>query len=372
MRGVLPPSRAPSHPWSPHFALSTLRSLEDTLHAITISRHGPRSVLEVRESPDPQPGPGEVRIAVAAAGLNFAEIAARQGLYPDAPKPPCVVGYEVAGRVDALGAGVEDLPIGTRVLAMTRFGGHASSVVVPRAFAFPIPDSMSDAHAAAIPVNYLTAHHMLFHLGNLKPHETILLHMAAGGVGTAVLQLVKTVEDVTVIGSASAPKHDYLRSLGCQHPIDYRTQDYAEEVRRITNGRGVDMVLDALGGPDWKTGWNLLAPGGRLMAFGFANMISGGRRNLLRVLRNLVSVPRFSPLAAMEDNRGVFGINMGHLWDEIDLLRPQIERVVALYEEGIVQPQVHAEVPFSEAARAHELIETRQNRGKVVLVPDTV
>ena len=340
------------------------------MQAITISRHGPRSVLQLIESPDPEPGPGEVRIAVAAAGLNFAEIAARQGLYPDAPKPPCVVGYEVAGRVDAIGAGVDDLPVGTRVLAMTRFGGHATAVVVPRAYAFPIPDSMSDAHAAAIPVNYLTAHHMLFYLGNLKPRETLLLHMAAGGVGSAVLQLVKTVEDVTVIGSASAPKHDYLRSLGCQHPIDYRTQDYAAEVRRITGGRGVDMVLDALGGADWKRGWNLLGPGGRLMAFGFANMISGDSRNLFRVVRGLLSVPKVSPLAAMDDNRGMFGVNMAHLWDEIALLRPQVERIVALYEEGIVQPHVHAEVPFSQAARAHELIETRQNRGKVVLVPD--
>lgn len=340
------------------------------MHAITIPRFGPPSVLQVRESPDPTPGAGEVRIAVAAAGLNFAEVAARQGLYPDAPPPPCVVGYEVAGTIDALGPGVKDLAVGARVLALTRFGGHSSSVVVDARYAFPLPASMSFAQGAAIPVNYLTAHHMLFWVGNLHPGDHVLLHMAAGGVGTAVLQLVKTVPNVTVYGTSSAPKHDYLRGLGCQHPIDYGTQDYAAEVRRLRGEQGVDLVLDALGGGDWKTGWSLLAPAGRLVAFGFANTVSGPRRSLLRLLSQIVRVPRFTPLGAMNDNRGMHGVNMGHLWDHIDLLRPQIDRVVELFEEGVVVPNIHAEVPFSEAARAHEMLEGRQNRGKVVLIPD--
>ena len=340
------------------------------MHAVTIPRFGPPSVLQIRESPDPTPGPGQLRIAVAAAGLNFAEVAARQGLYPDAPPPPCVVGYEVAGTVDALGPGVQGPAIGTRVLALTPFGGHSSSVAVDARYAFPMPESMSFAQGAALPVNYLTAHHMLFWIGNLHPGDRVLLHMAAGGVGTAVLQLVRTVEDVTVFGTASAAKHDYLRGLGCQHPIDYRSQDYAAEVRRLTDGQGVDLVLDALGGADWRTGWKLLRPAGRLVAFGFANTVSGSRRNLLRLVSQVLRVPRFSPLGAMNDNRGMHGVNMGHLWDHIDLLRPQIERVVALFEEGVVKPNIHAEVPFSEAARAHAMLEGRQNRGKVVLVPD--
>ena len=340
------------------------------MHAVTIPRYGPPSVLQVREYPDPTPGPGQLRIAVAASGLNFAEVTARQGLYPDAPKPPCVVGYEVSGTVDALGAGVTGVEIGTRVLALTPFGGHASSVVVDARYAFPMPDSMTFAQGAAIPVNYLTAHHILFWIGNLHPGDRVLLHMAAGGVGTAVLQLVQTVPDITVFGTASPSKHDYLRGLGCQHPIDYRSQDYAAEVRRLTDGEGVDMVLDALGGADWKTGWKLLRPAGRMIAFGFANTIGGSSRNLLRLVGQLISVPRFSPLGAMDNNRGMHGVNMGHLWDQIDLLRPQIERIVELFEAGVVVPQIHAEVPFSEAARAHSMLEDRQNRGKVVLVPD--
>jgi NADPH:quinone reductase-like Zn-dependent oxidoreductase len=172
-----------------------------------------------------------------------------------------------------------------------------------------------------------------------------------------------------VFGTASAPKHDYLRDLGCTHPIDYRSQNYADEVRRITDGRGVDLVLDPLGGRDWKTGWNLLKPAGMLVAYGFANMITGSRRNLLRAGHQLLGVPFFTPLAAMDHNRGMVGVNMGHLWDEITVLRPQMERLLELVDEGIVQPHVHAAVPFAQAAEAHRMLETGKNRGKVVLVP---
>jgi len=343
-----------------------------TVKAVFIPRFGAADVLEVREvpDPDPAPAPGEVLIDVAAAGLNFAEVTARQGLYPDAPKPPCIVGYEVSGTVAARGGGVESLQVGQRVLALTRFGGHASRVVAPVASVLAIPDSLSFADAAAIPVNYLTAHHCLFQVGRIHPGGSVLLHMAAGGVGTAVLQLLQTIPDVTVFGTASAPKHDYLRGLGCDHPIDYRSCNYADEVRRITDGRGVDLVLDPLGGRDWKTGWNLLAPAGMLVAYGFANVSTGGKRNVLRLLSQMVGVPFFTPLGAMDANRSMVGVNMGHLWDEIGILRPQMERLIELVEAGVVRPHVHAEVPFSRAAEAHLMLETGANRGKVVLIPE--
>lgn len=340
--------------------------------AVTIPRHGPPSVLEVRDYPDPKPGKGQMRIAVAAAGLNFAEVTARQGMYPDAPPPPCVVGYEVAGTVDQVGDGVDASRIGERVLAMCQFGGHASSVVVDEPFAFPMPDAMSFVHGAAIPVNYLTAHHMLFHIGQTHPGCSVLIHMAAGGVGTAVLQLLKTVEGVTSFGTASERKHEYLRGLGCTHPVDYRTLDYFAEINRLTDGRGVDIVLDPLGGPDWKKSWNLLAPAGRFVAFGFANMVSGEKRNLFNVISQAVRIPRFSPLGAMDHNRSMQGVNLGHLWSEVQVMRPQLRRLVELYEAGTVVPQIHAEIPFSKAVEAHELIHRGDNRGKVVLIPDGV
>ncbi len=332
-------------------------------------KNGGPEVLELRDYPSPAPGPGEVAITVRAAGLNFAEIAARQGLYPDAPPKPCVVGYEVAGVVSAIGEGVTSHAEGDRVLALTRFGGHAEEVVVPAGQALGMPERMSFAEGAAIPVNYLTAHHMLFHIGVVHPHSTVLLHMAAGGVGTAVLQLLSTVEGVVIFGTASAPKHDYLRELGCDHPIDYRTQEYADVVREATDGRGVDIVLDPLGGMDWRKGLRLLAPAGRLVAFGFANMIQGERRSLWRAAAQLLRVPRFTPIAAMEENRSLQGVNMGHLWHEAPMLLGQLRRLIELYEEGVVRPNLHAEVPFDRAAEAHGMLESGANRGKVVLIP---
>src|SRR6185369_11283348 len=211
-----------------------------------------------------------------ACGLNFAELMAREGLYPDAPKLPCVVGYEAAGVVDAVGEGVTEVREGARVVALTRFGGHAEAVCVPRVQAHLLPDGMSFEEAAALPVVYLTAYHVLFRVAALRPGARVLVHMAGGGVGLAALQLCRTVPNVVVFGTASEAKHRFLREQGFDHLIDYRTADYATEVKRMSNGDGgLDLVLDPLGGDDWKKGYDLLRPTGMLVAYGFANMSVG-------------------------------------------------------------------------------------------------
>ncbi|MCA9519922.1 MAG: zinc-binding dehydrogenase [Myxococcales bacterium] len=340
------------------------------MRSLYISKHGGPDVLDVRDAADPVPGPGEVRVRIEACGLNFAEVSARVGLYPDAPKPPCVLGYEAAGVVDQLGEGVDDLAIGTRVVCMKRFGAHADVLCTARALVVEIPDEMSFDDAAALPVNYLTAFHMLFVVANLRPKQTLLLHMAAGGVGVAVLQLARTVEDVTIFGTASGPKHDFIRDLGCNHPIDYRTADYGAEVMRLTGGKGVDLILDPLGGKDWKRNYKLLRPVGKLIVFGFANAVQGEKRNMLKVVHQLMSTPLFTPLSLMDSNRCVAGVNMGHLWDELELLSWELAKVIELYREGHVRPHVDATFPFSQAAEAHRYIQGRKNVGKVVLHPD--
>lgn len=340
------------------------------MQAIWISRHGGPKVLEVRQTADPDPGPGQIRVATRACGLNFAEVMARQGLYPDAPKPPCIVGYEGAGVVDAIGPGVTSPGVGARVLFLARFGAHASHVVVPVEHAVEMPDSMSFEDGAALPVNYLTAYHMLFRIARVRGGEHVLVHMAAGGVGTAVLQLLKTVPGVVSYGTASAGKHDYVREQGCTHPIDYRTKDYVAEVRALTEGRGVHVVLDALGGKDWKKGYSLLRPSGILIAFGLANANRGGSRRLVHVLKELAQIPRWSPLKLMDDNRAVAGVNIGHLWGEFDLIRPQFEALVELYREGKIKPYIGGSYPFSKAADAFGELEYGRNLGKVVLTPD--
>jgi synaptic vesicle membrane protein VAT-1 len=304
------------------------------MRAVWITKSAGPGALEVRETADPEPGPGQVRIRVRAAGLNFAEVMAAQGLYPDAPKPPCVVGYEVAGVIDAPGDGARGHAAGQRVLALTHFGGHADVVCVPAEQVLPMPDAMSFEKAAAIPVNYLTAYHMLFRVAAVRPGERVLVHMAAGGVGTAVLQLCRTVDDVEVFGTASAAKHDALRAEGCTHPIDYRATDYAAEVRRLTAGQGVDIVLDPLGGHDWRKGLKLLRPCGRLVAYGFANLASGPRRRPARLVSQMAGIPLLTPLGLMNDNRTVSGVNIGRLWGQIATLREELQAVLALWDQG--------------------------------------
>jgi len=339
------------------------------VRAVWQTKNGGPEVLQVRETADPEPGPGEVRIRVRACGLNFAEVMARQGLYPDAPKPPCVLGYESAGEIDALGPGVDGPAVGTAVMALTRFGGHADVVCVPVGQVLALPEGMDFQTAAAIPVTYLTAYHMLFRVANLQPGAKVLVHMAAGGVGIAALQLCATVEGVETLGTASASKHDVLRNEGCTHPIDYRTVDYAARVRELTGGAGVDVILDPLGGKDWAVGMRLLRPVGHLVAFGFANIASGERRNPLRLVGQALRIPRFTPLGLMDSNRSLSGVNIGHLWSEVATLRSELSAVLALWQEGKVRPRIDSVHPFAQAAAAHARITERRNIGKVILVP---
>lgn len=338
------------------------------MRAIWITRHGGPEVLEVREAPDPSPGAGEVRVRVRAAGLNFAEIMGRIGLYPDAPKPPCVLGYEAAGIVDALGEGVTSFAVGARVVALARFGAHADTLCVPAAQAVELPEGMSFEEAAALPVNYITAYHALFRVAALRARERVLVHMAAGGVGIAALQLCRTVPGVVAFGTASRTKHDAIRAEGCEHPLDYRSIDYESEVRRIAP-EGVDVVLDPLGGNDWRKGYRLLRAAGRLVVYGFANLASGERRSYVHAALQMSRMPWFTPLGLMNDNKAVAGINIGHLWGEMELLREEMEALVKLYREGHIRPHVDQVFAFERAAEAHRRMQGRQNVGKIVLVP---
>ena len=325
-----------------------------------------RGTWEIRETSDPRPMPGEVRVAVRAFGLNFAELMASQRLYPDAPKLPAILGYEIAGEIDAVGEGVDASRIGERVVAMTHFGAHAQLCCVPSQFALPMPAAMSFDAAAALPVTYLTAYHMLFFAANLRAGESVLVQMAAGGVGTAVLQLCQTVAGVTTFGTASARKHQALRDNGCTHPIDYHAVDYESEVRRLTEGRGVDIVLDPLGGRDTLKGYRLLRAGGRIVNYGFANL-QGRRFNPIRILGQLVRVPRFSPLRLMDDNRGVIGVNVGHLFGRADLLLGEMEALLTLYEQGKIAPVIDCVLPLERATEGYDRIASGQNVGKVVV-----
>jgi NADPH:quinone reductase-like Zn-dependent oxidoreductase len=337
------------------------------MRSVWIPRIGPPEVLEVREVPDVHAGPGEVRIRVGASGVNFADVMARMGLYPDAPKLPCVVGYEVAGTIDEVRAGVAGVAAGDAVIAPTRFNGYAELVVVPARQIVPLPAGMSVIEGAAIPVNYLTAILMLEVLGNVRRGDRVLIHGAAGGVGLAAVQLCR-IYGAEIIGTASASKHAALREAGVAHTIDYRTQDFVAETKRWTGGRGVDVILDPIGGENLRKSYRALAPLGRLVAFGVSSMAPATSRRVLPALWQLARMPRFGFVRLMNDNHGVLGFNLGHLWDEMDRLHLYLTKILDYAREGRVRPTVARTFPLAEAAAAHAFMQGRENVGKIVLV----
>jgi NADPH:quinone reductase-like Zn-dependent oxidoreductase len=343
------------------------------MRAVVISRHGGPEVLAVRELPDPAVDPGRVRIEVRAAGINFADLMARSGMYPDAPPLPSVVGYEVAGIVEAVGEGVESCAAGDRVMAATRFGGHAELCSVAARDVLPLPAEMSFEQGAAVPVNYGTAYAGVVLMGGLREGDRLLVHAAAGGVGIAATQLA-AARGAEVFGTASAAKHDAIRAQGVDHAIDYRTVDFEAEVLRLTGGEGIDIAFDAIGPTSFRKDYRLLRPGGRLVCYGLSEVQSGEGRDLAAAVKGLVrmttaTMPWWKSMAIMNENKGVFGLNMLHWWDR----EGSLDRVVAPLADdlaaGRLEPVVAASLPFDEAAAAHRYIHERRNVGKVVLVP---
>jgi NADPH:quinone reductase-like Zn-dependent oxidoreductase len=270
----------------------------------------------------------------------------------------------VAGTVERLGPGVEGVTVGQRVVALTRFGGYAEAIAVPAAQVFPLRDGMGFEEAAAIPVNYLTAVLMLRRFGNVQAGERVLVHAAAGGVGMAAIQLCR-IAGAEVIGTASASKHAALRQAGVAHTIDYRTQDFEAEVKRITGGRGVDIVLDATGA--FRKSYRCLAPLGRLVMFGFSQAATGLTPSWIAAIPKFLAIPWFHPARIMNDNKAVIGVNLGHLWDQIPMLRREMLALLDDWAAGRIAPVVGKTFPLADAAGAHRYLQERQNVGKVVL-----
>jgi len=332
------------------------------MRAVVITKHGGPNVLEVQERPDPPLGAGQVRIDVAASGINFADVMARMGLYPDAPKTPCVVGYEVAGTILELGEGVQGLSPGQRVLAGTEFNGYASQVVVRAEDVVPLPDRLSFQQGAAIPVNYGTAWAGLIGYGNLQRGERVLVHSAGGGVGIAATQIAKRA-GAEVYGTASPGKHERITEIGCDHALDYTRAGWESGLPPF------DVILDAIAGRSFRRSYDMLAPGGRLVAFGASSLVTGKRRNIPAALKTVVRMPRFNLIKQMSESKAVIGLNMLTLWKDRGSLRPWIAPLQEMLDDGTVKPVVGGEFPFAQAGDAQDMITERRNVGKVVLVP---
>ena len=340
------------------------------MRQIWIPRSGPPEVLALREARDPVPQAGEVRIRVEAAGVNFADVMGRMGLYPDLPPLPVVPGYEVAGRVDAVGRDTYPDWVGRDVLALTRFGGYSDVVCVPERQVFTRPPAMGAHDGAALPVNYLTAWQLVGVMGGLRKGDRVLIHSAGGGVGIAAIQIAHRI-GAHVIGVASSSKHAFLASLGVVHCIDPAREDFEARVLALSEGRGVDLALDAVGGASFARSYRCLGATGRLGMFGMSAAAPGKQRRPLQALRAAAQLPwfRFTPLRLMNDNKGVFGVNLGHLWGESERVAGWMEAILAGWREGALRPVVAATLPFERAAEAHHLLQDRKNVGKVLLLP---
>jgi NADPH:quinone reductase-like Zn-dependent oxidoreductase len=337
------------------------------VRALVIVKPGGPDVLRVQQRPEPQVGAGDVLVRVKAAGVNFADVMARTGLYPDAPKPPSVVGYEIAGVVERVGEDVSEYAPGDRVLGGTRFGGYAELAAVRENMLVPLPDGWSFEEGAAFPVNYATAYAGLCRYGALAPGERVLLQAAAGGVGIAATQIAKLL-GAEVFGTASASKHEAIRGFGVDHPIDYRGRDFVAEVRRIAGERTpLDLVMDAVGGRSFRKSWSLLGAGGRLVCFGASALVSGERRNPVTALRTVLAMPRFRLIPMMSDSKAVIGLNMLRLWDAKGSLDEFVDPLRAWVDDGKLRPVVAAAFPLEQGGDAHRMIIERRNVGKVVL-----
>lgn len=341
--------------------------MPDAIRQVVITKAGGFDVLKVRERPRYAVGPGEVSIQVKAAGINFADIMARQGLYPDAPKLPCVVGYEVAGVVDAVGAGVTRVESGQRVMALTRFGGYSEQVSVPEIQVVPIPDAISFDEAASLPVAFCTAF-QLVQMGGLRKDESILIHNAGGSVGLALLDIARHIGAITY-GTASSGKHPKLRERGFDHLIDYRKEDWTKVLKELTGGKGVELITDPLGGNESRKSYKALRATGRLGMFGMSTATESGLSGKLRLLATAMKIPLFHPIGLMSQNKGVYGVNMGQMWHEPEKVLVNLEATLEGYTAGWVRLAVDKSFSFEEAGAAHEYIEARKNFGKVVLTP---
>jgi NADPH:quinone reductase-like Zn-dependent oxidoreductase len=310
---------------------------------------------------------------VRAAGLNFADTMARVGLYPAAPKPPCVLGYEVAGEVETIGEGVSGLTVGQRVMAGTKFGGQAELAVAQARDVMPMPEHLSFEEGAAFCVNYGTAYAALMIMGGLREGNRVLIHAAAGGVGIAATQVAR-IAGAEIFGTASAAKHEAIKAQGVDHTIDYRTQDFKAEIRRLTNGEGVDVILDPMGPTSFRKDYRILRPGGRLIMYGLSEAMNENGRDMRAALRSLLRMPTstmpwWNAGRLLNQNRGVFGLNLLSWWRREGGMDRITAPLLSDLNSKQLMPVVARSYPFEQAGDAHRYLAERRNIGKVVLTP---
>ncbi len=342
------------------------------MKAIYLERHGPPEVFRDRMVDDPEVGSRSVKLRVAAAGVNFADLLQRLGLYGHAPKLPYIPGFEVAGEIISCGSEVTSFSVGDQVAALIPTGGYSDTVVADDSVVKKIPPGISHEEAAAIPVNYLTAWFCLFNFGYLSKEDRVLIHTAAGGVGVAAVQLALDKGAEVFATAGSEEKLRFLDEIGVQHRVSYLEPDWAEQIRLLSDPGGIDVVLDSVGGECLQKSYELLAPLGRLVSFGLSKAVAGPRRNWIKTFLAWWRTPRFSPLDLIDRNVAVSGFHLGLLDSKADVVTDAFDQILSKVSAGILRPIVSETFPLSASgvAEAHHFIHARRNMGKVILVND--
>jgi NADPH:quinone reductase-like Zn-dependent oxidoreductase len=338
------------------------------LRAAVATRYGGPEVLEIRDVPAPEPAAGEVVARVRAIGLNFADLFARMGVYPLTPPPPFVPGLEFSGEVVSCGPGAGRFRPGDRIMGYSRHGSHAELVSIHEAYAVPVPPALSFHEAAAFLATGLTAYHGLFRLAHLCPGERLLVHAAAGGVGLASVQLGRAVGAEVFATAGTEVKTALARKEGATHVINYRREDFETEIRRLTGGEGVDVVMDSVGGRVYRKSWRLLAPMGRYVLFGVSAVTGSGGISRLKAARVFGQMPLLFPPSLIGANKGLFGFNLGTLHGKEAYFEKAIGELLEWHRKGGFRPVVGEIFSFDRIVEAHRHLQLGRSVGKVVVV----
>ena len=329
-------------------------------------KYGAPEVLQVKDFELNEPQDNEVQIKTAFAGINFAEIMTRMGLYPGAPKPPSPIGGEASGIIEKAGKNVDNFKVGDKVMAFAPFNSYSSHINVNENMLIPLPDSFTLEQGAAFPVVYITAYMMMFDLGNLKKNEILFIQGAGGGVGTAAIQLAKSI-GAKIIGTSSSWKHDRLKSMGVDYCIDYNKDNVREKIMQYTDGYGVDLIIDPVGAKEWSESYKTLAPMGKLIVYGNQNLVRKNTRSIVALIKEMINMPKIKPYEMIGKNKAIMGYHLGRLKGAEHKIKRAIEGISLMIQAGKVDPVVGKIFPFDQAADAHSYIQERKNFGKVLL-----
>uniref|UniRef100_A0A1L8E0P3 Putative zinc-binding oxidoreductase n=1 Tax=Nyssomyia neivai TaxID=330878 RepID=A0A1L8E0P3_9DIPT len=341
------------------------------MRAVVLTGFGGFKGVKILKKPEPTLQAGEVLIRVRSCGLNFQDLMVRLGAIDSPPKTPCILGLECAGEVEAIGEGVENFKVGDRVVALPEFKAWAELVTVPAKYVYNIPDEMSFADAAAIAINYVVAYILLFDLASIKSGKTLLLHSAGGGVGQAIVQLARTIDNVQVFGVCSKNKHEALKAGGLIDHLLERGSDYTNEVRKISP-EGVDIVLDCLCGEECNRSYTLLKPMGKYILYGSSNVVTGETKSFFSVARSWWQVDKVSPIKLFDENKSLAGFNLRHLLyqqDGVEYVKNTMATVFDLWKDGKIKPTIDSTWALEDVAEAMQKMHDRKNIGKLVLDP---